>query len=259
MDHHSQTVNRPLVSIIMAAYNCGPFVRQAIESVCAQRYQNWELLIIDDASTDTTAQMIASVSDTRIRLLTHAKNLGIEGTRNEALHLADGKYVAVLDSDDVWLDEHKLETQVAFLEAHPQCVIVGTYITHISATGVATGSTRYATDDSTIRNRILIRNQFAHSSVLMRNDALKKTLGYRGELAEDLDLFLQLGNHGTFANIPEYVTGYRMHGTGASSRRLEMARAVHEVLSRHSNSYPNRLMAYVTSYLRLLLTALRMR
>lgn len=258
MDQNPQ-VARPLVSITMPAYNCGPFVRQAIESVCAQTYQNWELIIIDDASTDNTAEMITAVSDPRIRVYTHTENQGIEKTRNEALTLVNGTYIAVLDGDDVWLDEHKLEKQVAFLEDNPACVVVGTFLTHLTAAGVQSGSKSYATDDAAIRDRMLLQNQFAHSSVLMRREAVEKTEGYRGDLAEDLDLFLQLGLHGTFANIPKYMTGYRMHGTGASSKKLAMARALDKMITLHSAHYPNALLAILKNYARVATALLRLR
>ncbi len=104
-----------LISIIMPTYNCGRFIRESIDSVFAQSYTNWELLIVDDCSTDNTAEMVANFNDPRIHYLRNEQNLGAALTRNKALREAKGRYVAFLDSDDLWLPE-KLEKQINFME-----------------------------------------------------------------------------------------------------------------------------------------------
>jgi len=104
-----------LVSIIMPAYNCEHFIAEAIRSVLAQTYTDWELLIVDDCSTDNTAQIVASFDDTRIVYQRNEKNMGAALTRNKALQIAKGHYIAFLDADDLWAPE-KLEHQIAFME-----------------------------------------------------------------------------------------------------------------------------------------------
>ena len=104
-----------LVSIIMPAYNCASFIRESIDSVLAQTYTNWELLIVDDCSTDNTAEIVASFDDKRIRYKRNATNLGAAKTRNEAIIMATGRYIAFLDSDDMWLPS-KLELQIRFMQ-----------------------------------------------------------------------------------------------------------------------------------------------
>lgn len=103
-----------LVSVIMPTYNCGRFIREAIDSVLAQTYQSWELLIVDDGSTDDTQAIVGSCTDERIRYMRNERNTGGALTRNRALREAKGRYIAFLDADDVWLPE-KLEKQIAFM------------------------------------------------------------------------------------------------------------------------------------------------
>lgn len=104
-----------LVSIIMPAYNCGRFIKESIDSVLAQTYTNWELLIVDDCSTDNTKAIVSTYDDKRIRYMRNPQNMGAALTRNKALREAKGRYIAFLDADDMWLPE-KLERQIAFMQ-----------------------------------------------------------------------------------------------------------------------------------------------
>ena len=104
-----------LVSIIMPTYNCGRFIGESIRSVLAQTYANWELLIVDDCSSDDTKAVVGSFSDARIHYLRNERNMGAALTRNRALREAKGAFIAFLDSDDLWLPE-KLEKQIAFMQ-----------------------------------------------------------------------------------------------------------------------------------------------
>ena len=103
------------VSIIMPTYNCGRFIDESIRSVLAQTYKDWELIIVDDCSTDNTAEIVGQYTDPRIRYMRNERNMGAALTRNRALREAKGRYIAFLDSDDLWLPE-KLEKQIAFME-----------------------------------------------------------------------------------------------------------------------------------------------
>lgn len=110
-------MSNDLVSIIMPSYNCGRFVRETIESVLAQTYTHWELLFVDDCSTDETEAIVKSFGDPRIHFFKNEKNSGAAVSRNKALREAKGKWVAYLDSDDLWKPE-KLEKQIKFMEEH---------------------------------------------------------------------------------------------------------------------------------------------
>jgi glycosyltransferase involved in cell wall biosynthesis len=229
----------PLVSIIMLTYNRAPLIAKAIGSVLAQTYQNWELIILDDGSTDDTAAVVAGFSDKRIFYHRDTVNKGLYARRRESLTHATGEYVAILDSDDYWTDTEKLTAQVAHLERNPAGVVVGTFITLIDGQDTVVGKNSYYTDDATIRRTMLWRNQFANSSVLMRRSALLKTAGYQNFApCEDYELFLQLGYHGTFANLPSYSLAYRVHGGGESARKAKVARQSLRVIARHRAHYP---------------------
>lgn len=110
-------INYGLVSIIMPTYNCGHFIKESIHSVLAQTYNNWELIIVDDCSTDDTAMIMFSFVDKRIRYYRNEYNYGAALTRNRALREARGQWIAFLDSDDLWLPT-KLEKQLAFMQLH---------------------------------------------------------------------------------------------------------------------------------------------
>lgn len=237
----------------MLTYNRAGFIEAAIASVRSQTYTSWQLTIIDDGSTDSTESKVRSLADERITYVRNPHNTGLLSARMQSLAHAKGAYTAVIDSDDVWTDKHKLEKQVAFMETNPECAVVGTFITHINEQDTIIGTTKYATTDRAIRNRMLLQNQFAHSSVLMRTALLNKTEGYRMSRAEDLDLFLQLGTHGTFANLPSYMTAYRIHKTNTSKGRTAMIRSIDTIIRRHAHAYPHAFLAQLKNYMRFLL------
>jgi glycosyltransferase involved in cell wall biosynthesis len=255
-----KNANLPTVSILMLTYNRADYIGTAIKSVLAQTYQNFELIILDDGSTDETAGIVASFKDPRIQYHADTVNRGLIYRRAESLTYATGTYVAILDSDDIWTSNDKLATQVTFLEANPDCAVVGTQITLIDSTGVTFGSNSYALTDTAIRNVILTRNQFAHSSVLIRQSLLAKTDGYRPlPAAEDLDLFLQLGQYGTLANLPDTMFAYRVHNKGESAHKAKVLRSVLQVIKSHRHEYPNYFKGYVKYSVMLLLTHIRTR
>lgn len=251
MDTDTQTVNtRSLVSILMLTYNRAQYIDEAISSVLKQTYPHWELIIIDDGSTDETEQVIKSYTDRRIKYIQHPKNNGLFVRRAESLTYASGAYVAILDSDDIWHDPSKLAVQVDFLDSNPQHVLVGTYTKLIDAQGKTIGSKIFALYDKAIRARILIQNQFTHSAVLIRKDALGRTKGYQPTLAEDLELFLQLGKIGKLANLPLFATSHRIHVNSMNDHGGKMAAAIHNIIQQYKNSYPHFYQAYTKNLLR---------
>lgn len=110
-------MDRGLVSIIMPSYNTAKYIGESIRSVLAQTYQNWELLIVDDCSTDNTDEVVAQFKDSRIKYFKNERNSGAAVSRNKALREATGKWIAFLDSDDLWYPE-KLEKQIVFMESN---------------------------------------------------------------------------------------------------------------------------------------------
>ncbi len=246
MDTTTQVKKSPLVSIVMLTYNRANYIHLAIDSVLAQTYINLELVIVDDGSTDNTTEIVNTYSDKRIRYIKNTINRGLYFRRHESLSLVTGDYVAVLDSDDYWIDPNKIKDQVEFMESNPNHVVIGSNIITIDENGNELGKNLYQTTDEEIRKVILTRNQFANSSVLMRTSALRKTVGYRDFApVEDLELFLQLGCWGKFANLNKYTLAYRIHSGGESARKLKILPLIKQVIRLHQKNYPGYFKAYI--------------
>ena len=246
-------MKNPLVSVLMLTYNRAQYITEAIDSVLSQTYKSLELIIIDDGSTDNTSSVVRDFKDSRIKYIQHHENKGLAIRRTESIFLAKGDYVAIIDSDDIWIDRRKLDKQVAHLNSHSRCSIVGSFIKLINEHDQIIGRRVYSLTDQKIRFSILMRNQFAHSSVLIRATSLKKINGYRDiGLCEDLDLFLRLGLVGELSNIPEFTTFYRIHEQRESSQKILMKRSVLNVIKIYKNLYSFYYFAkvkYITSIL----------
>lgn len=256
----------PKVSVIICTYNRAGYISAAIKSVLEQTYTNWELLILDDASTDTTETIVADFikmevaqGSSRITYIRNEKNLGIAANRNAALAKARGKYVAMLDSDDIWISTEKLAKQVAFLEAHQHdkipYALVGSWMKKIDPQGKTTDAKQFCVEDSAIRKQIFYSNQFAQSSVLIVKQAILDAGGYNTAypVNEDYDIWLTLGTKYKFANIPEYMIDYRIHATNImGSKRVLAAKLFIEIIKKHSREYPGYFGARIKAGIRLL-------
>jgi glycosyltransferase involved in cell wall biosynthesis len=246
----------PLVTILVATYNRAAYIAQAIESAQAQTFKDWNMIVLDDASTDDTASIVRAftINDPRISYVRHAENKGIAGNRNAGLLLARGTYVAILDSDDVWTDPAKLERQIAHMTEHPDCVAVGTQVSVIDENGAETGSISYETSDEGIRSRMLLRNQFAQSSILYCRNVAVIVGGYDATYVvnDDYDLWLKMGAKGTLANLSGRMAAYREHSGGITkTKRLKAATEHLAIIKKHGRQYGNYPSALLKSYLRI--------
>lgn len=211
---------KPKVSIQMCTYNRAHFIEQAIESVLSQTFTDWELLILDDSSTDNTNDLISKyTNDKRIKYFKNEVNLGIVRNRNKGLNLSIGEYIAVLDSDDYWIDDSKLEKQIEFLDNNIEYALVGTNMRIVDENNVSLKDLKYPTSDKVIRSRMLIKNNFCHSSTLYRKNVAEKLGGYDNslQLAEDYNLFLNIGINNKIANIDTFGVAYRKHSNQSYS------------------------------------------
>ena len=205
---------RPRVSVVMPTHNRAGLLSRAIESIRMQSFIDWELVVTDDASTDTTWQVLAewAVKDARIKPMRNVKNQypDISKILNDGLARSQGEYVARLDDDDYWIDKDKLAKQVAYLDVHPNCVIVGTGVVVVD--GEDKERYRYLKKESDvdIRASALAANPFTHSSVMYRKAAAIAAGGYGNRYIEDWALWLAIGVHGGMYNIPEYSIAYLM-------------------------------------------------
>lgn len=211
---------QPKVTVFMPVYNGAKYLRPAIDSILDQTYKNFELLIIDDGSTDASAEIVASYPDKRIRLIRNEKNLGLVASRNRGLAESRGEYIAVLDCDDV-ARPTRLEKQAAFLDAHADYGLIGGWAEQIDASGKPNGVVwENSLPPELIPSAMLFGNHFTHSTVMIRKSALPAE-GYRLPLAEDYDLWIRMAKNWQLWNLPEILVGYRSHDEGISKRRKE--------------------------------------
>jgi glycosyltransferase involved in cell wall biosynthesis len=242
----------------MPSYNRAAYIKAAIESILAQSYGNWELLFLDDASTDETGNIVDAIAkkNPRIRYMRQSKNIGSTRTRNAGIEQARGKYIAILDSDDVWLDPKKLDRQIVFLEQNPGYGIIGTAATKIDNNENKIGNIVYDTDDATIRKHILRRHQFVHSSVVFLKQAAVQVGNYNTAygIADDFDFILAIGKKYSLANLPEVTTAYRVHdGSLTQTKRAQLVREHLAIIKKYRHDYPGFWPALVKSYLRIFL------
>lgn len=215
----------PRVSVVMPVYNGEKHLAQAIDSVLGQTFGDFELIIVDDGSTDGTAQMLAGYGqrDQRVRVY-HQENQGVTVSRNAGCRVARGEYIAVLDADDVSLPQ-RLERQVRWLDAHSGIGVLGSWIDEIDSKGVSQRILRWSTAAGIIRWSLICgENYICHSSVMMRRDLVADLGFYRPEvrLAEDYDLWSRASLVTQIAIIPEVLVRYRVWEENISSRRLAL-------------------------------------
>jgi len=249
-------MSKPKISIITITYNREKFLQQAIESVLGQDFIDFEYIILDDASTDDTQEIIKNFSkiDSRIKYFCNKKNLGISKSRNRALNLSNGEYVAILDSDDVWSDAAKLKKQIDFLEKNKECVLLGTQVSIIDVEGKYLGKYNYPTSDCQIRKGMLWRNPFINSSTVFSREVASSCLGYNDDLliGEEYDLWLKIGAIGKMFNLADYCVDYRIHGGNESVlKRWCGAIDTYKIIKQYKHKYPNYLSALLKSYARI--------
>lgn len=214
----------PAVSVLLPAHNREHWVGDAIRSVINQSFDDWEVVIVDDGSTDRTAETVQAFDDPRVRLVRHEANKGIPAARNSALEAARGRFIAWLDSDDV-ARPNRLAEQLAFLEMHPEFALVGSCAGKIDAAGRRKRGLRippFAYDD--IRAWQLFQQPFQQSSLMGRAPILKR-YPYRAEfpVCEDVDVLIRIAQDHRVANLPKVLIDRRLHeGQTVATRQGQM-------------------------------------
>ncbi len=216
----------------MAVYNGAPFLSAAIDSVLAQSFRDFELVIVDDASTDDTGEILASYTDPRLVLLRSPSNLGLTRSLNIGLRAARGRYVARMDADDV-ADPERLRLQTAFLDWNSDHVLVGAGYREIDTQGTPLRTVRKPMDDVELRWVSQVRTALEHSTVTFRRtgpDGAAFFYDERYRTAQDAELWLRLLQHGKGAALDAVLLDYRVHGdrvsvTAAADQRTSMLEA----------------------------------
>jgi glycosyltransferase involved in cell wall biosynthesis len=207
-------MSTPVVSVLMPVYNAARYVAEAVESVLAQTFGDFELIVVDDGSTDRSLRILRRFErrDPRVRLVSR-ENRGLVATLNEMIAMARGELLARLDADDVAMPE-RFEVQVAYLRDHPDVVCVGTQVHFMDEFGRFKYNLHPEMDHDEIQELALSGScPIGHTSVMMRRGPVVAVGGYRPEMehAEDVDLWLRLGEVGRIVNLPDVLVKYRLH------------------------------------------------
>lgn len=204
-------MHAPKVTVIMPVHNGELYLRDAVQSILTQTFGDFELLVIDDGSSDGTAGIIAALGDKRVVPIANERNLGLISTLNLGLSVARGEYVARMDCDDMSLPR-RLEKQVALMDARPNVGACGTWIRKVGA--VKPKTCRYHQSSSLLACGLLFDPTLAHPTVMLRRSVFQDNgLQYDHAFrhAEDYDLWVRAARFCQFANVPEVLLNYRIH------------------------------------------------
>lgn len=213
-----------MVSVLMTTYNGEKYIAETIGSVLAQTYADFEFIIVDDCSTDSTAEIASSFKDSRIRLIRTPRNLGISGASNAGLDACSGKYVIRHDHDDISLPE-RFAKQIAFMDANPDIGASGTWYAEF---GGRNRTKRNVSNPDYLEVKLLRGCYIQHPTSIIRKEVLDKySIRYRENLkvANDYCLWLDILGRAKLANIPEILFKYRIHNTQTGARYANVVRS----------------------------------
>lgn len=222
-------MTNPKVSVIMPVYNAEKYVQQAINSILSQSLTNFEFIIINDASSDKSEQLILSYHDERIVYVKNETNLKLATTLNKGIQLAQGQYIARMDADDIALST-RFERQVNWLDQHPKVGICGSFL---QTFGKIETTWQYPTSDVEIKCNMLLHCPICHPSVMMRKSVIEAHhLKYNPvyEYCEDYELWIRASQVTQLYNIPENLMYYRLHDTQITASKKELyTKKVHQL------------------------------
>ncbi|MBF4481485.1 Glycosyl transferase family 2 [Rhodococcus rhodochrous J3] len=221
---------RPLVTVLVPAYNAAPYLREALDSILTQDHRDLELLVVDDGSTDDTAQVLAAIDDTRLRVV-RQDNTGLVGALNRGLDESRGAFLARMDADDI-MPPGRLSAQLRAMSDDPELTVCGT---DYELFGAFDGRVRMPRTDSACRQRLLLASCHCGASVMIRSSVLQRSgIRFRPEFAhaEDYRFFTELAAHGRMGNLPIVGYRYRIHPHQVSAVYSDEQRAAHLRIAR---------------------------
>ncbi|MUH01592.1 glycosyltransferase [Scytonema sp. UIC 10036] len=232
----------PKVSVVIPAYNSMQYLPETLESVLQQTFTNFEVLIINDGSTDNIIQWASEIADPRVKLISQ-KNQGVSVARNTGIALSQGEYIAFLDADDLW-QQTKLEKQARCLDENPEIGLVHTSMALVDAKGKPTGRVMASFAEGEVWKELVESNKIACSSVMVRRCCLEKVGGFEPNLhfAEDWDLWIRISSHYSFAVIKEPLYYYRQIPTSLSKNLAVLQQSFEFVIEKTFRSVPQELL-----------------
>lgn len=228
-----------LVSVIVPVYNSEKYLVEAVNSITGQTYNDLEIIIIDDKSTDNSLAMAnkLAATDSRIKVVANEKNLGIGGNRALGIQLARGEYICWQDADDISLSD-RVMLQSAYLDSHPEVGVVGGFITFFDEKG--DGVTRtYKEHDAELRKTIFRYNPIAQPAAMFRKTVYDTVGGYDEsyKVSEDLEMLFRAGESYEFANVQQVVLRYRQSDSSlTASKMYEMERVALMIRRKYKDS-----------------------
>ncbi len=216
--------SRPLISVLLPVYNGAAYLRAALDSILGQTFADFEVLAINDGSTDESAAILASYADPRLRVIHNERNLKLTATLNKGIGLARGQYLARMDCDDISLPT-RFEKQAQFLTQHPEVGVLGTNYQIMNANGQRGMVSRYPCQHGLIRWRLIFGSYIAHPSVMMRTEVIQRIGGYQlFSVSQDYELWSRAAWETRLANLPEALLWLRSHPASSSSMADETVR-----------------------------------
>jgi glycosyltransferase involved in cell wall biosynthesis len=224
-DNFIEKMKDPMVTVLMSVFNGEKYLSEAIESILNQTFTDFEFLIINDGSTDSSRDIIASYKDTRIILIDNETNIGLTRSLNKGIDLAKGKYIARMDADDISMP-YRLTKQLAFLERNPDISLVGSSAMVIDRNGKELNTINADIQPDQIYPTLFFGNTFVHTSIMGDHQLFKK-FRYDPSVpyAQDYLLWSQIAKENKIANIKEPLVKYRIHNESISTSKIDKQEA----------------------------------
>ena len=213
----------PLISVIMPVFNGEKYLQSAIDSVLSQTINNFEFIIVDDCSTDSTSKILKNIKDKCVKIYRNTSNLGVASSLNRALKLAKGKYIARMDADDISYPS-RLQKQLEFLESNPSVVACGVQVEIIDAQNRSTSTRSFPQSATSCHDYLMLTSPILHPTLMARASVYKK-IGYTAKYktAEDWDLYFKLLKFGQLQNLPDTLYSYRQSFSSNGFKNIKKA------------------------------------
>lgn len=213
----------PKISVVMPLYNCEKYIESAVDSVLNQTFTDFELLLINDASSDRTPEIIDMYAnkDSRVRAIHNEKNLHIGGSLNKGISLSNANVIARMDGDDLCMPT-RFEEQYKLLTSNTALGVVGCNMVVMDEDGVEFDKRAYQTDSKKLKSLMFRYSPFAHPTTMFKKEAFEYAGGYNPKMSptEDLDLWFKIGKKYEFSNVPKYLFKYRVFSESSSNKKL---------------------------------------